>query len=206
MKPALVVLAAGASRRLGQCKALAAITPRTPLELLLEAEALLDSCPALVVSGADHEQIAAGAPPGCEVVLNEGWDAGRTGSVRVAQLARPDRDLCLAPVDVPLVPAAVFEALARAWEELGAPAQGWLAPALPTSGAGRAGGARYGHPIVVGRLLVARVADWPAEKPLRDLRGLARPLASVPVQAAEILDDLDRPEDLQRLRERFRPA
>ena len=125
--PALVLLAAGASRRLGTCKALVELRddpPATPLALLLAAGRCLDAAPPLIVTGADHEAIAAAAPPGCELARNDDWAAGRTGGVLLARARRPGLDLCLAPVDVPLVGAAVFERLARAWAEAGAPPRG----------------------------------------------------------------------------------
>ena len=197
--PALVILAAGESARLGACKALVRLRrkePATPLGLLLEAGAVLDDAP-LVVTGADHTRIAAALPKGIEALENPAWAAGRTGGVARAALRRPGRDLCIAPVDVPLVPASVFAALAVAWHEAGAPARGWLAPWVE-----RAGARRFGHPVIVGRELAAHLADWPPGRALRELRDRADPLLAVRVEAAEILDDLDGPEDLDALRRR----
>lgn len=194
MKPALIVLAAGASERLGQCKALASITPRTPLELLLENGALFDDTPPLVVTGADHARIQRALPPGVAIAFNARWAAGRTGGVKLAQALRKGLDLCLAPVDVPLVPRAVFEALSQAWHAGGAPARGWLAPACET---------RFGHPIIVGRELLEELADFAPEEPLKRLRARAAPLFSVAVDHPEVLEDLDTPADLERLRARF---
>jgi CTP:molybdopterin cytidylyltransferase MocA len=199
-KPALVLLAAGASRRLGTCKALVDLTPSSPLELLLAAGATLDDVPALVITGRDHDLIAEAAPAGVEVLHNADWAAGRTGSVRAAALARPDLDLCLAPVDVPLVPSSVFAALAAAWTENGFPGRGWLAPRYIGTGAEDVPHGAFGHPIVVGRDLLAEVGSVPPDTPLRALRGRAGPLFSVDVEAREVLDDLDRPADLERLR------
>jgi CTP:molybdopterin cytidylyltransferase MocA len=199
--PALVVLAAGASTRLGEVKALARLAERaggTALELLLEAGAALGDARALVVTGDAHAAIVAQAPRGVEVRANERWSAGRTGSVRCAVLQRPARDLCLAPVDVPLVPREVFAALAAEWARHGAPARGWLGPFV------RAGGERrFGHPVIVGRRLAAVVKGFPAERPLSALRALAAPLLALEVSSAAILDDLDTPADLARLRARL---
>ena len=107
----LVLLAAGGSRRLGVCKALVDLGGRTPLARLLAAGAACTGAPPLVVTGAHHDEIAAAAPPGVELVHNPRWAEGRTGGVALARVHRPGLDLVLAPVDVPLVPAAVFEAL-----------------------------------------------------------------------------------------------
>jgi CTP:molybdopterin cytidylyltransferase MocA len=194
VKPALVVLAAGGSERLGDCKALVAITPRTPLELLLENGSLLDDVPALVVSGAHHARIQRAVPPGVAVAHNTRWSAGRTGSVQLAVRLRAGLDLCLAPVDVPLVPRAVFEILSRVWNENGSPARGWLAPECAS---------RFGHPIVVGRALLEELARFPPDQPLNELRARAAPLFAAPVQNPEVLDDLDSTADLSRMRARF---
>ena len=181
--PALVILAAGASTRLGSCKALADLGRTTPLAALLAAGAGLE---ALVVAGAHVAAIRAALPANVECVHNELWSSGRLSSVQAA-------DLCIAPVDVPLVPAEVFALLSQAWEAAGTPEHGWLAP--------RCDG-RHGHPIVIGRALAARILESPSELPLKSFRAGAYPLLALEVQAREILDDLDSPEDLARLRAR----
>jgi molybdenum cofactor cytidylyltransferase len=198
--PALVLLAAGASRRLGTCKALVDLEGRTPLARLLAAGACLDAAPPLVVAGPDADAIAAALPAGCELARNEVWSAGRSGSARLAAELRPGLDLALAPVDVPLVPAEVFAALREAWLAAGSPPHGWLAPRARDA----AGVWRHGHPVLLGRALARGLADLPPERPLRSLREAAAPLWSIPVAGLEILDDLDDPEDLERLRRRLR--
>ena len=159
---------------------------------------MLDGAPALVVSGADHAAIARALPSGAALVRNARWAEGRTGSVALAAAVRRGSDLCLAPVDVPLVPAAVFDALARAWTAAGSPERGWLAPRQS---------ARVGHPVVVGRallaLLVEELADLGAQTPLRELRSRADPLLAVDVESSAVLDDFDTPADLRTLRARF---
>jgi molybdenum cofactor cytidylyltransferase len=99
--------------------------------------------------------------------------------------------LCIAPIDVPLVPRAVFEALLAAWRRAAHPPRGWLAP--------RHSG-RFGHPIVLGREIAAELAHLEKDAPLRDLRARAAPLLAVDVQSSEVLDDLDSQDDLARLR------
>lgn len=195
---ALVLLAAGESSRLGQCKALVPITPRTPLDLLLDAGAVLGGPPPLVIAGADHLAISAAAGARAEVALNPDWRAGRSGGVLLAARLRPGHDLCVAPVDTPLVPREVFAALVRIWREAGSPPEGWAAPWVPADVGIRA----FGHPVLLGRDLAPRIAEFLPEAPLRALRGLANPLLGVEVVSRAILDDLDLPEDLRRLRTR----
>ena len=198
MKPALVVLAAGASRRLGTCKATVPIADRPAIQHLLEAASALDSQPPLVVVGAQADLIRPCLPPRVECLANPNWRAGRTGSVALAARARPDADLLIAPVSCPLVPAATFDALSRHWDEAGSPEMGWLAPSLHPPG----GPIRYGHPVLLGRALARRLLAWAPETPLRELRGEAAPLLSLSVETPEILDHVIGPEDLERLRQR----
>lgn len=195
---ALVILAAGESSRLGRCKALVPITPRTPLELLLDAGAVLGGPLPLVVTGADHASISAAAGDRVEIARNPDWRAGRSGGVLLAARRRPGHDLCVAPVDTPLVPSEVFAALERIWREAGSPSRGWAAPWVPIQGGVRA----FGHPIVLGRELATRIVETGSATPLRVLRALADPLLAVEVASRAILDDLDLLEDLRRLRTR----
>jgi len=199
--PALVVLAAGAAERLGAVKALVRLRegePGTPLALLLAAGAAFDGAPALVIAGRAASAIARALPAGAECLANPRWSAGRTGGVQLACARRPGQDLCLAPVDVPLVPRAVFAALHAEWQRLGRPARGWLAPCVE-----RAGERRHGHPVVVGRELLLELKDFPPDRPLRELRGRAAPCAELLVDSESVLDDLDSPADLVRLRARL---
>jgi len=195
VKPALVILAAGASERLGECKALARIGATCALSNLLGAGVGIDFSLPLVVAGADFDSITEFSPATCEVAFNPSWRTGRTSGVRLARELRPGRDLCLAPVDVPLVPASVFDALERAWSAAAAPPRGWLAPRFR---------GHFGHPIVVGRNLLAELDLLPADAPLRELRALAEPLLAIDVDSERVLDDLDTPADLERLRNLFR--
>lgn len=194
MKPALVVLAAGASERLGECKALASIAGHPALELLLSSGATFRDVPPLVVTGADHESIQRRAPRGVAVAFNAHWRLGRTGGIQLAHALRFGLDLCLAPVDVPLVPRGVFDELSQAWHAAGSPARGWLAPRH---------GSRFGHPIVVGRALLEELSGFTASEPLQRLRTRADPLFSIAVEHDSVLDDLDTPADLARMRARF---
>jgi len=186
----VVLLAAGASDRLGEPKALVDIDGRSAIEHLLEACG--DPTP-LVVAGAHTAEILAAVGPRAEVIDHPDWAAGRTGSVARAVRHLGDTDVILAPVDCPLVPEPVFDALRRAWQEAGAPPHGWLAPLDTTSG-------RHGHPVLFGSSLAAEVLKLDPASPLRDLRAIADPLLEAAVDSPEILDDLDTPEDLNRLR------
>lgn len=201
MKPALVILAAGASQRLGECKALVDLAGSTPLEWLARAGSCFDDGRVRVVTGAQHAAIAARAPRGLGLLFNKEWQAGRTGGVALAQRELPGRDLVLAPVDCPLVPAEVFTALLAAWIDAGSPADGWLGPRYSGTLPQRLlAHRRFGHPVLLGRGLLEQLAGMTPDTPLNRLRALADPLLAVDVSALATLDDLDRPADLERIR------
>jgi len=199
--PALVILAAGASTRLGQHKALVELRGEPAIAHLLRAGGALRDPAPLVITGADEgaigralEALGDGDPPTPELVHNPHWFEGRGSGLKLAASLRVGRDLCVAPVDCPLVGPRVFEALARAWSEAGRPPSGWLGPRL-----GADPSDPHGHPIILGRELLS---NWDGQEPLRDLRQRALPLLSVAVEDPAILDNLHRPADLERLRAR----
>ncbi|QDU67298.1 nucleotidyltransferase family protein [Engelhardtia mirabilis] len=194
--PRVVILAAGASTRLGEPKALVDLGGRCALRRLVAAAG--GNEPALLVTGAHHREIAAAGLPGLELLENPAWADGRTGGLSLAAAHLPGRDLLIAPIDVPMVPSEVFVALRAEWHRAQRPPRGWLAPST-----GAAPG-RPGHPIVVGRELAAKLGGFPPSAPLRNLRDLAQPLWMVDTGCAEIHDDLDTPEDLAALRARLR--
>ena len=201
MKPRAVLLAAGASRRLGEPKALAALSDDpadTPLARLARAAREgLGEAP-LVVTGAHHELLAAAAPE-LSLLHNRDWSRGRTGGVALAAAHLAGRDLLLLPVDVPRIPGALVLELVRAWAAAGAPARGWLAPWTGATGAPDAP-RRYGHPVLVGRELLRELAAFDPDQPLSELRAGADPLLGLETRLAEILEDLDSPADLARMR------
>lgn len=187
-----VVLAAGESRRLGEPKALAQLGPRCALEHLISALSVLEPRP-LVITGAHDTEMRARLGSLGTWLLNTRWSTGRTSGVLLARTHLPDSDLLIAPVDVPLVSRATVARLAQAWHDAGEPEMGWLAPRLGDRGP-------FGHPVIVGRALLGALEDG---KELRSLRERARPLLSLAIEDPAIVDNLDTPADLARLRERL---
>ncbi len=202
MSVAPVILAAGASQRLGEPKALVDLGGRSVIQRLVEVVQALPGAP-LVITGHHHAEIEAHAArwaPDAEVAYNPDWSEGRTSGVVVAASRRPGADLLICPADVPLVSAALIDSLAAEWIRRGAPARGWLAPSVEGP---PPHGRRFGHPILIGARLASEARELSADAPLRDLRARAGPLLALATSDLAILDDLDAPEDLRTLRERL---
>lgn len=197
-----MILAAGASRRLGEPKALANLGGRSVLRRLVEVVEGLSIAP-LIITGHHHAEIEAHAArwvPGAEVAYNPIWSEGRTSGVVLAAARRPEADLMICPADVPLVSASIVESLAAEWKRRGRPARGWLAPSVEVHpGQER----RFGHPIIMGAGLASQAQGLPGDAPLRSLRDRAHPLLTLATAELAILDDLDTPEDLRALQKRL---
>ena len=108
--PAFVILAAGASTRLGEHKALAELRGEPAIAHLLRAGLALEDPAPLVITGADEGAIertlralSVGDRLSPELVHNPNWSDGRGSGLMLAASLRAGRDLCVAPVDCPLV-------------------------------------------------------------------------------------------------------
>ncbi|HUR27644.1 MAG TPA: NTP transferase domain-containing protein, partial [Planctomycetota bacterium] len=199
-KPPVVILAAGASERLGTCKALVQLGGVSALERLLREARRGGAEDILIVVGAHRPEIEesfarSDARHRAPLLHNPDWPRGRTGSLALAAAHFGDRALLVAPIDVPMVSGEVFASLFEAWEDAGDPPRGWLAPCVDP-------GPRFGHPIVLGRALATQLRALDSETPLARLRAEAAPLLSVRVADVAILDDLDTPDDLKRIQGR----
>ncbi|BDU76572.1 nucleotidyltransferase family protein [Mesoterricola sediminis] len=178
MMPA-IILAAGASRRLGAPKQLARWQGETLLRRAVRAAAAC--APILVVTGHRADLMAqelAGLP--VQLVPNPAWEEGMAASLRAGVAALPPGapGALFLVCDQPAVDAALVDRLLAAWH--GAPVA-----------------CAYGGTRGVPALLPAR--DFPAVLALRGDRG-ARALLAAPdvveVPFPEGTWDVDRPEDL----------
>jgi molybdenum cofactor cytidylyltransferase len=190
---ALVVLAAGASRRLGQPKQLLPVGGITLLQRTLEAAlAVPEVWPVVVVLGAHLERIrpvAARYP--VLIVENPAWAEGmasslRTGLATAQTFAREVEAVVFALCDQPHFSAAAIEALLAARRRTGADVV-----------AARYAG-HLGAPALIARPHFSALAQLAGDEGARQL--FARlPAGSVTgVDLPELAQDIDTPEDLRR--------
>jgi len=183
-----IVLAAGASSRMGRPKMLLPLGGGTVLAVVTQA--LLDGGLEKVVVVLGHEAEAvrneAGLPRDerLEVVVNDDWPSGMASSLRRGLDACADADAALVALgDQPGITAERVRRIVEAWR----PGESLVLPVH---------GDRAGHPVLFGRRL------WPELRALEgDVGGrevVRRHLAEAVQVPAEPLADLDTQEDLQR--------
>ena len=189
-----IVLAAGESRRMGRLKPLLSFGRRSVIETVVTS---LQACPIdeiLVVTGHRGAEIAAALnSSGARIVPNPDFDEGMLSSIRQGVAAADPRSewLLLALGDQPTVPAEVVRRL------LDAGIAGGPGAYIPLYGE------RRGHPILLHASLRQEIGALPAEGGLRELwRQRPESVHHVPVHHEAVLQDMDTPEDYERLRPR----
>ena len=194
MSLAGIVLAAGQSARMGTLKALLDFRGQPFIVRILEAFEALDLKTRLAVLGPDAARVrAALAGHDCLVVENPDPAGGPIASLRRALDAltpvRPTAILVW-PVDLPHVRIKTVERLIEAHERARPVA---VVPAF---------GARRGHPVIWDARLFdeLRSSEAATRAGARAvLRAHERELALVPVDDPATIDDMNTPEDYERL-------
>ena len=178
---AAVILAAGASSRMGAIKALLELDGETLLGRVARLARAGGAETIVVVLGPPHgERIRAALPAGAQVAWNPDPSRGMLSSVQAALPAlpgpaSPGSGALIWPVDVPLVAAlSLQQLLCGDRTRLAAPCHG----------------ERGGHPLWLPASLFAEVLALAPTSSLRELRQ-HHPLLRVPVDDPGVLRDLD---------------
>ena len=189
-----VVLAAGASERMGRSKALLDFRGVPFVVRILEALEALDIKPRLVVLGPDAPRIRPSlATHDCVIVEQPDLEGGEIASLRAALTAldpiRPSAVLAW-PVDLPHVRVATIERMLERYRLAPAPA---VVPSFAD---------RRGHPVLWDRALFQELSGSPVATrhgARAVLLAHEAELAMVPVDDPAVIDDLNTPEDYERL-------
>jgi CTP:molybdopterin cytidylyltransferase MocA len=191
-----ILLAAGASSRMGRPKALLDFDGRTCLELALGAVGGLG--PPVVVLGPHREAVLSRLPlDGVEIAVNDHVASGQTESLKkgLERLPREASAFLFYPVDHPLVSRAEVTRLVEAYRS-GSPEKSLFVPSH---------GGRRGHPVLGRRELAPEFLALPPGTSARAVLG-ARPerIEYVLFDEAYILMDMDTPEDYARCLKAYR--
>lgn len=184
-----LILAAGASQRMGRPKAGVWVGGRPGLERIARVCRALGLAPPVVVVGA-HGAAARACLRSGRLVPNPRWAQGRTTSIQAGLAAIGAAPAVLLwPVDVCLPGAEVLAALLAARRR--APAQALWVPSYAE---------RRGHPVLLGPAAQAALrALGPAQSAREVIRACAAEgrVEHVVVSTESVLTDLNRPADLR---------
>lgn len=189
MTVAGIILAAGASRRMGMPKALAKIGGATFLERVASALAKGGIGETVLVLGADEGVIV---PEigwfGGTIVINGAWREGQASSVAAGVGALDPSKIAgalIAPVDHPLVTADLIAQLLAAFRS--APEK----IILPVCRG------RRGHPVVFPSRLFGELVNAPRDEGIRHVvRSHPADILELPTADDAVLRNLDTPADL----------
>jgi molybdenum cofactor cytidylyltransferase len=190
-----LILAAGASSRMGTDKALLPWPPGSSDGTTLLSAAILAFRPVtdavVVVAGDNASRLAPIAEAfGAKMVLNPAPERGQFSSLQIGLrevLARGSDAAMITPVDNPPLSAASLERLRSEFET--ALARGLWAVAPESQG-------RRGHPLLAGRALIDAFLNAPSTSNAREVKHThAQFFAYVPVADAYLAADVNTPEE-----------
>ncbi|MBZ5635670.1 MAG: nucleotidyltransferase family protein [Acidobacteriia bacterium] len=189
-----IILAAGASSRMGTPKALLDYRGETFVGRLVRV--LGETCkPVIVVLGYNAEAIRPRVPEAAHIVINPDPGRGQLSSLQTALAALPDDadGFAFIPVDSPAVEADTVAKLARAFDHRD-PSTLFVIP--------RQAG-RRGHPVIAARSVAAGFLTLPPTAEAREVvHANVDRTEYVDVDDSGIFTDVDDPEAYRRLKER----
>lgn len=184
-----IILAAGASRRMGLAKAALPLAHRadTFLARIIRTLFAAGLPEIVVVSGASPELVRRAAGPVDQrvtFIANPRWQDGQLSSLLAGLGDAPVEAAMVTLVDVPFVTPATVGCLLREWRQSGAPV------VRPASGD------RHGHPVIFDRVVfpLLRRAD-PAAGARTVVRALADRVRNVPIDDPGAFLDVDTPDE-----------
>lgn len=190
---AAVVLAAGASSRMGSPKPLLPLAEGTYLSRILSTLADCALLRVIVVLGSSADEVRAGVNlAGSEVLVNERWRDGMLSSllvaVRAVEVDPAVSGLLVSLVDVPRFDRSTVLALLKEQRRSAAPV------VVPTYGG------RRGHPVLFDRSVFDELLAAPADQGARAVvHAHADSLREVAVDDPWIVRDSDTPAEHRRM-------
>ena len=182
-----VILAAGESRRMGRQKLLLPFGETTVVGAVVGTACASRVDQVLAVLGADRDAVRQEIEPlGIDFAINEDFKMGMVSSVQAGFRALPaDAEAAVVMLgDQPFLPARVVDAVVEAYRRSG---KGIVVPAFQ---------GRRGHPVLVDLKFRDEVlALDPADGLRRLMRAHPKDVFETEVEDANILRDMDVPED-----------
>jgi molybdenum cofactor cytidylyltransferase len=192
-----LILAAGASSRMGADKALLPWPPGAQKDSTLLSSAILALKPlarvVVVVAGKNADRLApVAAACGAVMVCNPAPERGQFSSLQIGLrevLAHGCDAAIITPVDCPPLSLATLDLLHTAFEKTLACGNWAVAPE---------NNGRRGHPLIVNRALIDAFLSAPLTSNAREVRRVhAQFFASVPVPDLYLSADMNTPEEYQ---------
>jgi molybdenum cofactor cytidylyltransferase len=188
-----IVLAAGASARMGEPKALLRFDGETCLSLVLRACREGGAARPIVVLGHDAEPIRSALEPDVVACVNAAHrTSGPAGSLRVGldRLPADAGAILLFPVDFPLVTGREIAALIQRWRAARPRGARIVIPSHEM---------RRGHPALFDREMLPILAALDPDAPLHEVaRAHAAAVEHVVMEEPWVLMDMDTPADYRR--------
>jgi len=194
---AAIVLAAGRSTRMGDANKLLCEIAGSPMVRHVAASALGSTArPVLVVTGHQEQEVrAALAGLAVTFIANPDYASGLMSSLKAGIAAVPPntRGVLVALGDMPMLRSADFDRLIEAF--VAAEAKAIVVPVY---------GGRRGNPVLWPAAYFAKIRELEGDAGARQLfPSHAEAIREVPLDAPAVLEDIDTPEALARLRDRL---